>query len=89
MSQVEILPGSKTGASDGSITQGVWFARSPEFVHSFLMELFVWLRVPGDIVFAVGVVALALFALRLLTGGKQREPALDSITPQERVLNRG
>ncbi len=72
-----------------SITQGVWFARSPEFVHSHLMELFVWLRVPGDIVFAVGVVALALFALRLLTGGKQREPALDSVNPRDRVLNRG
>lgn len=53
-----------------SITHGVWFARSPEFVHSFLMELFVWLRVPGDIVFAIGVAALALFALRLLSGGK-------------------
>ena len=30
------------------------------------METLVWLRVPGDIVFAVGAVFLALYALRLL-----------------------
>lgn len=54
-----------------SITKGVWFARSPEFIHSYLMEAFVWWRIPGDVVFAVGTVFLALFALRLLTGGKE------------------
>jgi nitric oxide reductase subunit B len=57
-----------------SITRGVWFARSPEVVHSTLMETFVWLRVPGDIVFSVGVLFLALFTVRLLRGGK-RVPA--------------
>jgi len=49
-----------------SITHGVWYARSPEFVHSQMMEMFVWLRVPGDIVFAFGTLFLALFAYRLL-----------------------
>jgi nitric oxide reductase subunit B len=49
-----------------SVTHGVWFARSPEFVHSHLMELFVWLRIPGDVVFAFGTLFLALFAFRLL-----------------------
>jgi hypothetical protein len=39
-----------------SISKGLWFARSAEFVHSPLMEAFVWLRVPGDIVFAAGSV---------------------------------
>ncbi len=57
-----------------SITRGVWFARSPEVVHSTLMETFVWLRVPGDVVFSVGVLFLALFAVKLLRGGK-RVPA--------------
>jgi nitric oxide reductase subunit B len=51
-----------------SITKGVWFARSPEVVHSTFMETMVWLRVPGDIVFAIGTLFLALFAWRLLTG---------------------
>jgi nitric oxide reductase subunit B len=49
-----------------SITQGLWYARSAEFVHSPLMETFVWLRVPGDIVFAAGAALLAAYAWRLL-----------------------
>ena len=58
-----------------SITQGMWFARSPEVIHSKLMETLVWMRVPGDVVFAIGTVFLALFALRLLTGGKRKQQA--------------
>ncbi|OOG54716.1 nitric-oxide reductase large subunit [Polaromonas sp. C04] len=54
-----------------SITRGVWYARSAEVVHSRLMETFVWLRVPGDIVFSIGVFCLALFAWRLLAAGRR------------------
>jgi nitric oxide reductase subunit B len=49
-----------------SITRGVWFARSPEVVHSPFMETMVWLRVPGDIVFSIGVMFLMLFMWRLV-----------------------
>lgn len=49
-----------------SIEHGLWYARSAEIIHSSVMETLVWLRVPGDIVFAVGVLYLAVFALRLL-----------------------
>lgn len=49
-----------------SISQGLWFARSPEVVHSSVMTTLVWLRVPGDVVFAIGVLFLAVFAVRLL-----------------------
>ncbi|HEY1181485.1 MAG TPA: cbb3-type cytochrome c oxidase subunit I, partial [Rhodocyclaceae bacterium] len=49
-----------------SISHGLWYARSPEIIHSSLMTFLVWLRVPGDIVFAVGSVCLAVFCLRLL-----------------------
>jgi nitric oxide reductase subunit B len=52
-----------------SITQGTWFARSPEVIHSAFMETMVWLRVPGDVVFSVGVMFLLLFAVRLASGG--------------------
>ena len=50
---------------------GYWYARSAEFVHSELMEALVWARVPGDIVFAVGVVALLVFTVQLYRQGKQ------------------
>ncbi|WP_018605581.1 nitric-oxide reductase large subunit [Uliginosibacterium gangwonense] len=49
-----------------SVSQGLWYARSPEIVHSALMTNLVWLRVPGDIVFALGVLSLVVFALRLV-----------------------
>ena len=49
-----------------SITKGVWFARSAEVVHSPFMELMVWMRVPGDIVFSIGVLFLIVFMWRLV-----------------------
>jgi nitric oxide reductase subunit B len=49
-----------------SITQGLWYARSPEIIHSKVMETLVWLRVPGDVVFAAGSVLLGIYALYLL-----------------------
>jgi len=59
-----------------SVEKGMWFARSPEIVHSRLMETLVWLRVPGDVVFAIGTVFLALFAWRLLVARKERIAAV-------------
>jgi len=67
-----------------SVTTGFWYARSPEIIHSTVMETLVWMRVPGDMVFSVGAVTLALFMARLLVGkwgGRVRfqpitEPAL-------------
>jgi nitric oxide reductase subunit B len=49
-----------------SIDKGMWYARSPEIVHSTVMETLVWMRVPGDILFAAGAVTLAWYALNLL-----------------------
>ncbi|MEB0138077.1 MULTISPECIES: nitric-oxide reductase large subunit [unclassified Undibacterium] len=49
-----------------SISQGMWYARSPAVVHSHFMETLVWMRVPGDVIFALGSLCLAWFALRLL-----------------------
>jgi nitric oxide reductase subunit B len=68
-----------------SITQGMWFARSPEIVHSHLMVTLVWLRVPGDVVFAIGVLFLALFALRLFTGSKRKQPKIAPIAAAGRA----
>ena len=49
-----------------SVSKGLWYARSPEIVHSKVMETLVWMRVPGDLLFAIGAVFLAWYALRLL-----------------------
>ena len=50
-----------------SFANSYWHARSPEFMHSFWMQALVWLRVPGDIIFAVAVGLLLLFVLRVET----------------------
>ncbi len=60
------------------LPQGLWqsyasikhyyaYARSAEFMHSAVMEGLVWARVPGDIVFAVGVFAFAIFVYQAFT----------------------
>ena len=49
-----------------SITEGLWYARSAEIIHSPMMEALVWLRVPGDIIFAAGGFYLAWFAFNLM-----------------------
>lgn len=51
-----------------SISTGLWYARSPEIIHSPLMETLVWLRMPGDMVFSAGALTLAVFGLGLLRG---------------------
>lgn len=47
-----------------SVSRGLWFARSPEFIHRSLIHFLVWMRVPGDVVFG----ALARFAFALWRG---------------------
>lgn len=61
-----------------SISKGMWYARSPEVVHSQFMETQVWLRVPGDIVFAMGTLCLAWFMLRLLLTKNRSELAAET-----------
>lgn len=47
-----------------SIEQGYVFARSAEFMQSPVMQALVWARVPGDIVFSIGVLAFVWFVFR-------------------------
>jgi nitric oxide reductase subunit B len=56
-----------------SISEGLWYARSPAIIHSDVMETLVWMRVPGDIVFAAGSLFLAVYALKLLRKSGARE----------------
>ncbi|MCD8488652.1 MAG: nitric-oxide reductase large subunit [Desertifilum sp.] len=47
-----------------SIDQGTWFARSAEVITSPWMRWTVWLRIPGDIIFAIGALTMFLFTVR-------------------------
>ena len=67
-----------------SIKTGMWYARSPEVIHSPLVETLVWMRVPGDVVFSLGALTLAIFAARLVLGvGKRRATPVAAPQPAE------
>jgi len=48
-----------------AIEYGYWYARSAEFMQQPIVDLLVWMRVPGDTIFSVGALALAWFMLRI------------------------
>ncbi len=68
-----------------AIDQGMWYARSPDVIHSPLVETLVWMRVPGDILFGAGAFTLAAFAARLVLGvrGKPVRAATAYVQPAE------
>lgn len=60
-----------------SLNHGYWYARSADFMQQPIVDLLVWMRVPGDTIFAVGALLLAWFILSLwikpkYEGGQQR-----------------
>jgi nitric oxide reductase subunit B len=48
-----------------AIEHGYWYARSAEFMQQPLVDLLVWMRVPGDTIFSIGALALAAFVIGL------------------------
>jgi nitric oxide reductase subunit B len=64
-----------------SVSHGLWYARSAQIIHSGVMETLVWLRVPGDIVFSIGAVFLAVYAVRLLGRGKTADSIATDVKP--------
>jgi nitric oxide reductase subunit B len=51
-----------------SVEQGLWYARSAEFLQTDLMNIWRWLRVVGDTLFALGIMGLGWFVVGLKTG---------------------
>jgi len=51
-----------------SIKQGIWYARSQEFLQGSTLQTLRWMRIFGDVIFSVGALALALFVIGLKTG---------------------
>jgi nitric oxide reductase subunit B len=57
-----------------SVQEGLWYARSAEFLQQPHILTFKWLRVIGDTLFAVGTVALTWFVFGLKTGWSIQHP---------------
>ncbi len=48
-----------------SVKEGMWFARSAEFMQQPLVSVFKWLRIVGDTIFAIGTLTLFWFVYTL------------------------
>lgn len=48
------------------IEHGYWFARSPEVIHSPLVEQLVWMRLFGDVLFGIGGILLGCFLFDII-----------------------
>ncbi|AGK53915.1 nitric-oxide reductase large subunit [Bacillus sp. 1NLA3E] len=60
-----------------SVEYGMWYARSAEFLQQDTVQTFHWLRVVGDTIFAIGVLALGWFILGLKTGWSVKDESPD------------
>ena len=56
---------------NAALEHGYWFARSAEFMGRPIIDLLVWMRVPGDTIFSIGALLLAWFVLRLWIAPKR------------------
>ncbi|WP_129645469.1 nitric-oxide reductase large subunit [Peristeroidobacter agariperforans] len=56
---------------NAAIEHGYWYARSAELLQKPLIQLLVWMRVPGDTIFSIGALSLAYFVIRLWIAPKQ------------------
>jgi nitric oxide reductase subunit B len=70
-----------------SVKFGYWYARSPEFLQTPLMQRLRWMRVPGDTVFASGIVTLAIAVAQMSRGGRKAPRNLQ--TPESSVKQAG
>ena len=61
-----------------ALDKGYWFARSAEFMDRPLIHMLVWMRVPGDTLFAVGALLVGVFVASLWVAGK-RQPAAGAL----------
>jgi nitric oxide reductase subunit B len=54
-----------------ALEHGYWYARSAEFMGQPLIHMLVWMRVPGDTLFAVGAFLVTMFVASLWMGPKR------------------
>jgi len=63
---------------NAALEKGYWYARSAEFMGQPIFDLLVWMRVPGDTIFAVGAFMIALFTSSLWLWPKGKaQPAIE------------
>jgi nitric oxide reductase subunit B len=73
-----------------ALKHGYWYARSETFMQQPIIDLLVWMRVPGDTIFAIGALALAVFVIGLwVFPRREGEPARQDGGEATRTARRG
>ncbi|MCG9728672.1 nitric-oxide reductase large subunit [Shewanella sp. Isolate13] len=67
------------------IDNGYWFARSPEVIHSPLVETLVWMRMPGDVLFSFGGIFMGWFLFDIIKKAIAKKKAVAVIDDQQSV----
>src|SRR5262252_5353738 len=65
-----------------SVAVGYWSARSPEFMQTGVMQSLRWMRIIGDMVFAVGAVVFVYFILDLIFRRRKSREAVVTELPE-------
>ncbi|MGE0113394.1 MAG: nitric-oxide reductase large subunit [Steroidobacteraceae bacterium] len=68
-----------------ALENGYWFARSAAFMDQPLMHLLVWMRMPGDTIFAIGALLIAWFVFRVWVLPR-REMAVSATAIQQETM---
>ena len=63
MALITLLP-MGTLQLQAALEHGYWYARSAEFMGKPIIDVLVWMRMPGDLIFSVGAALLAWFVTR-------------------------
>lgn len=53
---------------EANLEHGYWYARSADFMNREIIDVLVWLRVPGDTIFAIGAFLISMFVASLWLG---------------------
>ena len=64
-----------------TIDHGYAYARSAEFMHQPIIELLVWMRVPGDTIFSIGALLFTWFVIGLWVAPRREVPLPASSRP--------
>jgi nitric oxide reductase subunit B len=72
-----------------SVKEGMWYARSAEFMQQPLVGTFKWLRILGDTIFAIGTLALFWFVYTLTIKKKNNNYSHPEHLPRSSIQSRG
>ena len=61
---------------NAALEHGYAYARSAEFMSQPIVHLLIWMRVPGDTIFAIGSLLLSWFVLRLWIAPRRAAPVV-------------